>query len=65
MAAPDAIRIFALPATGFDSLEFFDENQQSAEDKGLLSWLTGSVRPILCSAIVVSRLGLRLSSCKP
>lgn len=41
---PDRDRIFALPANGFDTLEFFDENRDSAEDGGILGWLTGSVR---------------------
>lgn len=37
-------RIFALPANGFDTVDFYDEAATEAEDKGLLSWLTGSVR---------------------
>lgn len=36
-------RIFALPAHGFDTLEFFDEAAEISDDLGLLSWLTGSV----------------------
>lgn len=36
-------RIFALPAPGFDTMEFFDEAADQADDLGLLSWLIGSV----------------------
>lgn len=38
-------QIFALPARGFDTLEFHDEKSAQAPDMGLLSWLTGSVSP--------------------
>lgn len=36
-------RIFALPADGYDSLEFFGQALLKSEDNGLLSWLTVTV----------------------
>ena len=41
-------QIFALPARGFDTLEFHDEKAGQAADMGLLSWLTGSVGHFYC-----------------
>lgn len=36
-------RIFAIEADGFDTVGFYDEAAQHAEDAGLLGWLTGCV----------------------
>jgi hypothetical protein len=36
-------RIFALHASGYDTVEFYDEDAEASEDMGLLSWLNGSV----------------------
>lgn len=36
-------KLFALPAPGFDTVEFYDRAAQHAGDNGLLSWVTGSV----------------------
>ena len=50
-------QLFALPARGFDTLEFQDEKAGQAADMGLLSWLTGSVSshlPCLCSILAVA-----------
>ncbi|WRT70220.1 uncharacterized protein IL334_007215 [Kwoniella shivajii] len=51
-------QIFALPAEGFDTLEFFDESISQAEDFGLLSWITGT---LLQTAVSTSHM-LRYSS---
>ncbi|KAK4684477.1 hypothetical protein P7C73_g5699, partial [Tremellales sp. Uapishka_1] len=48
-------QIFALPAEGYDTLEFFDEAAHDAEDYGLLSWLTGSVLQTAVSTLHMLR----------
>ena len=37
------IRIFALSAEGYETLEFCDDMSGQSEDLGLLSWMTGAV----------------------
>lgn len=36
-------QLFALPAEGFETVEFVDEDGKSAYDGGLMRWLIGSV----------------------
>ncbi|WVF72990.1 hypothetical protein IAT40_007808 [Kwoniella sp. CBS 6097] len=48
-------QIFALPAEGFDTLEFFDEAIFHAEDLGLLSWITGTLLQTAVSTLHMLR----------
>ncbi|WVW86162.1 hypothetical protein I302_108203 [Kwoniella bestiolae CBS 10118] len=48
-------QIFALPAEGFDTLEFFDESINKAEDFGLLSWVTGTLLQTAVSTLHMLR----------
>ncbi|WWC91712.1 uncharacterized protein L201_006658 [Kwoniella dendrophila CBS 6074] len=48
-------QIFALPADGFDTLEFFDDSINQAEDLGLLSWITGTLLQTAVSALHMLR----------
>ncbi|OCF77290.1 hypothetical protein I204_01277 [Kwoniella mangroviensis CBS 8886] len=48
-------QIFALPAEGFDTLEFFDETINQAEDYGLLSWVTGTLLQTAVSTLHMLR----------
>ncbi|WVR00179.1 hypothetical protein IAU59_007321 [Kwoniella sp. CBS 9459] len=48
-------QIFALPAEGFDTLEFFDEALPHAEDLGLLSWITGTLLQTAVSTLHMLR----------
>ncbi|OCF38116.1 hypothetical protein I316_00340 [Kwoniella heveanensis BCC8398] len=48
-------QIFALPAEGFDTLEFYDEALPHAEDLGLLSWITGTLLQTAVSTLHMLR----------
>nr|XP_019010336.1 uncharacterized protein I206_04804 [Kwoniella pini CBS 10737]OCF49117.1 hypothetical protein I206_04804 [Kwoniella pini CBS 10737] len=48
-------QIFALPAEGFDTLDFFDDNISQAEDLGLLSWVTGTILQTAVSTLHMLR----------
>ncbi|EIW72088.1 hypothetical protein TREMEDRAFT_26434 [Tremella mesenterica DSM 1558] len=48
-------QIFALPAEGYETLEFFDEEANVADDHGLLSWLTNSLLATATSALHMTR----------
>ncbi|ODN94770.1 hypothetical protein L198_04914 [Cryptococcus wingfieldii CBS 7118] len=49
------IQIFALQAKGYDTLEFYDDSLDGAEDKGLLSWLSGSILQTAVSTLHMLR----------
>jgi len=36
-------RIFAIPAIGFGTVDFFDDKEDHPEDKGLVTWLSCTV----------------------
>ncbi|WVQ74284.1 hypothetical protein IAR50_003881 [Cryptococcus sp. DSM 104548] len=49
------VQIFALQAKGFDTLEFYDDSLEGAEDRGLLSWLSGSILQTAVSTLHMLR----------
>jgi len=38
-------RIFAIPAIGFGTVDFFDDKEDHPEDRGLVTWLSCTVSP--------------------
>ncbi|WVR07660.1 hypothetical protein IAU60_004702 [Kwoniella sp. DSM 27419] len=48
-------QIFALPADGYDTLEFYDEDLNVSEDHGLLSWITGTLLQTVMSTLNMLR----------
>nr|XP_031861741.1 uncharacterized protein CI109_002974 [Kwoniella shandongensis]KAA5528813.1 hypothetical protein CI109_002974 [Kwoniella shandongensis] len=48
-------QLFALPAAGYDTLEFYDEAVHEAEDNGLLSWITGTLLQTAVSTLHMLR----------
>jgi hypothetical protein len=37
------VRIFAIPAIGFGTVDFFDDKEDHPEDRGLVTWLSCTV----------------------
>ncbi|WWC64583.1 uncharacterized protein I303_107194 [Kwoniella dejecticola CBS 10117] len=48
-------QIFALPAEGYDTLEFFEHETHQAEDLGLLSWVTSTILQTAVSTLHMLR----------